>query len=108
MDDLIAEIQDKTNLSRDKVLEVVTIVTDYMKERLPDELVETVSAYLGEAGDKTATAAGSAAGMASDAAKMAKDVATSATGMAVGTASSVISKATDTVTGVVSSNNDEA
>jgi len=108
MEDLITEIQQKTNLSKDKVLEVVTIVTDFMKERLPEDLVESVSGYLGDATDMTVTAAGSAAGMASGAAQTAKNIATSATGKAVDTASTAFSKATDTVAGVVDSNKEEA
>ncbi|MEN8240042.1 MAG: hypothetical protein ABFR53_12685 [Actinomycetota bacterium] len=108
MDDLIAEIQERTNLSREKVLEVVTIVTDFMKEKLPEELVESISNYLGEAGEKTVAAAGSAAGMATGAAQTAKTVAAGATGKAVETATAAFSKATDTVAGVVKSNDEEA
>lgn len=108
MDDLIAEIQERTNLSKDKVIEVVTIVTDFMKEKLPTELVDSVSAYLGEAGEKTMTAAGSAVGMATEAAGAAKNVATDATGKAVETATSAFSKATETVAGVVGTNDEEA
>jgi hypothetical protein len=108
MDDLIAEIQERTNLSKDKVIEVVTIVTDFMKEKLPTELVESVSVYLGEAGEKGMSAAGSVVGMASGAAGAAKNVAADATGKAVGTASSAFSKATETAVGVVKSNDDEA
>ena len=108
MDDLIAEIQDKTNLSKEKVLEVVTMVTDFMKDKLPDELVESVTGYLGDAGEMTSSAAGSAAGMATGAAQAAKNVASGATGKAVETASSAFSKATETVAGVVSSKDEEA
>ena len=108
MDDLIAEIQERTNLSKDKVIEVVTIVTDFMKEKLPADLVEAVSGYLGEASDMGMSAAESAVGMASGAAGAAKNIATDATGKAVETASSAFSKATDTVAGAVKSNNEEA
>ena len=108
MDDLISQIQEKTGLSKDKVIEVVTIVTDFMKDRLPDDLVESVSGYLGDASEKTVSAAGSAAGVASGAAQTARNVATSATGKAVGTASTAFSKATDTISGVARSSDDEA
>jgi hypothetical protein len=106
MDDLIIEIQQKTNLSRDKVIEVVTIVTDFMKERLPTDVVESVSEYLSDPGEKTVTVITSATDMASGAARSAKDVATDATGKVVGTATSAFSKATDAVAGVVSPGND--
>jgi hypothetical protein len=101
MDDLILEIQEKTNLSRDKVIEVVTIVTEFMKERLPTDVIETVSEYLGDAGGKTATAVGSATDMATGAARSAAGVAGDATNKATGTASAVFSKATESFAGAV-------
>lgn len=101
MDDLIIEIQQKTNLSRDKVIEVVTIVTDFMKERLPADVVESVSEYLSDSGGKTVTVITSGADMASGAARSAKDVATGATGKVVGTAATVFSKATESFAGAV-------
>lgn len=64
MEDLIQDIQEKTGLSADKVLEVVTIVADYMRNALPDELVAQISSYLGDAaispGDTAADAVTSA------------------------------------------------
>jgi len=101
MDDLILEIQEKTNLSRDKVIEVVTIVTEFMKERLPTDVIETVSEYLGDAGGKTVTVIGSATDMATGAAKSAAGVAGDATKKSVGTASAVFSKATESFGGAV-------
>jgi hypothetical protein len=108
MDDLILEIQQQTNLSRDKVIEVVTIVTDFMKERMPVDVIETVSEYLGGAGERTVTVIGSAGGMATGAARSAADVTGDATTKAVGTASTAFQKATETFTGVVVSNDDES
>ena len=101
MDDLIIQIQEKTGLSRDKVIEVVTIVTDFMKERLPVDVIESVSEYLGDAGGKTVTIVGSATDMATGAARSAADVAGDATNKAVGTASAVFSKATESLGGAV-------
>jgi hypothetical protein len=108
MDDLILEIQEKTNLSRDKVIEVVTIVTDFMKERMPVDVIETVSEYLGGAGERTVTVIGSAGGMATGAARSAADVTGDATTKAVDTASAAFQKATETFSGVVVSNDDES
>ena len=101
MEDLIIQIQEKTGLSRDKVIEVATIVTDFMKERMPADVIETVSEYLGDAGGKTATAVGSATDMATGAARSAAGVAGDATNMATGTASAVFSKATESFAGTV-------
>jgi hypothetical protein len=108
MDDLILEIQEKTNLSRDKVIEVVTIVTDFMKERLPVDVIETVSEYLGGAGEMTVTVVGSATDVATGVARSAADVASGATGKVVGTTSAAFSKATDVVAGAVSSNDEDS
>jgi hypothetical protein len=108
MDDLILEIQQQTNLSRDKVIEVVTIVTDFMKERMPVDVIETVSEYLGGAGERTVTVIGSAGGVATGAARSAADVTGDATTKAVDTASAAFLKATETFSGVVVSNDDES
>jgi hypothetical protein len=108
MDDLILEIQQKTNLSRDKVIEVVTIVTDFMKERLPIDVIETVSEYLGGAGERSVTLIESAGGMATGAARSATDVTGDATTKAVDTASAAFQNATETFSGVVISNDDKS
>ena len=107
MEDLIAEIQEKTGLSTEKVLEVVTLVTEFMKERLPDDLVQSISGYLGGAAEKAMGAAGSATGVGVGAAKSATSVAAGATGKAVGSAASAFSKAVDAVGDAANSNNDE-
>ena len=108
MDDLILEIQQKTNLSRDKVIEVVTIVTDFMKERMPVDVIETVSEYLGGAGERTVTVIGSAGGAASDVARSAADVTGDATTKAVDSESAAFVKAAETFSGVVISTDDES
>lgn len=99
MDDLIADIQEKTGLSAEKVLEVLTMATDFMKERLPEPLVDQVVSYLGAATTMASEAAGSASGVAS--------VATGAVDKAVETAASVFSKAADVVAGTVAPDDDE-
>ncbi|GMQ99041.1 MAG: hypothetical protein BMS9Abin17_1586 [Acidimicrobiia bacterium] len=103
VDDLIAEIQEKTGLSTEKVLEVLTMVTDFMKDQLPEDLVEQVASYLGAATEMASGAAGSA----SDAASSASSVASGAVDKAVGTAASVFSKAVDAVANVVAPDDDE-
>jgi len=96
MDDLIAEIQEKTGLSTEKVLEVLTMVTDFMKDRLPEDL-------LGAATEMASGAAGSATDVASSASSVASD----AVDKAVGTAASVFSKAVDAVANAVASDDDQ-
>ena len=107
MDDLIADIQEKTGLSTEKVLEVLTIVTDFMKEQLPEDLIEAVTSYLGNATEFAAGAAGSATDAASGAATSASAAASGAVDKAVETASTVFSKAVETVTSVVNTNDAE-
>lgn len=73
VEDLIKDIQERTGLPADKVLEVVTMVTDYMRNALPDDLVAQVTGYLNEAaaspGDSASAAVSTAAGLASKAAE---------------------------------------
>ncbi len=73
MEDLIHDIQEKTGLPADKVLEVVTMVSDYMRAALPDELVAQIASYLGDAatspGDTAADAVTSATDFATRAAE---------------------------------------
>ncbi|MCL1593976.1 MAG: hypothetical protein M3132_06465 [Actinomycetia bacterium] len=107
MDDLIADIQEKTWLSTEKVLEVLTLVTDFMKERLPEDLVDTVASYLGSATDFASEAAGSATGVASGAATTASAAASGAVDKAVETASTVFTMAVETVTKAVNTDETE-
>lgn len=73
MEDLINDIQERTGLSTEKVLEVVTMVTDYMRNVLPEDLVAQVTSYLSEAaaspGDSASGAVSGAADIASKAAE---------------------------------------
>ena len=106
MEDLIKDIQERTGLPADKVLEVVTMVTDYMKSVLPEDLVSTVAAYLGQAAEQTTTAAGAARETASSAAGTAAGAASSVVGMATGMASQAMDMAMDAVSAVTGSGSD--
>lgn len=80
MEDLINEIQEKTGLSADKVLEVVTMVADYMRQALPDDLVVQITTYLGDAASSPGDAAGGVITSATDvAAKAAGSTASAVT-----------------------------
>ncbi len=75
MDDLIADIQERTGLPADKVLEVVTMVTDYMRNALPDDLIAQVTSYLAAAAESAESGAGTARRVAASAASAASSVA---------------------------------
>ena len=80
MEDLINEIQEKTGLSADKVLEVVTMVADYMRQALPDDLVVQITDYLGDAASSPGDTAGGVITSATDvAAKAAGSTASAVT-----------------------------
>ncbi len=92
MDDLIRDIEEKTGLSADKVLEVVTMVTDYMKNVLPEELVAQVVSYLGDAASDPQSAAAAAAAAASEFAAQAANTAATAVGAVLNAVSDVLPK----------------
>jgi len=83
VEDIIKEIQDKTGLSADKVVEVVTIVIDRLGNALPDELVSQVASYLGEAATDPQSAATGVVTAASEAATQAANTAAAAVGTAL-------------------------
>ncbi|MCZ7533283.1 MAG: hypothetical protein M5U23_07745 [Acidimicrobiia bacterium] len=85
MEDLIKQIQDRTGLPADKVIEVVTIVTEFLKDNLPQDLIDQITAYMSQA-------AMTAGGSASSAGGAAASGATGVVSGAVGVASSALSK----------------
>jgi len=85
MEDLIKQIQDKTGLSADKVIEVVTIVSEFLKDNLPQDLIDQITTYMSQA-------ASTAGGTASSAGGAAASGATGVVSVAVGVASSALSK----------------
>jgi hypothetical protein len=60
VEDLIRDIQERTGLSTDTVLEVVTMVTDYMRNALPEDLVVQVTTHLGNAAESAVAASAGA------------------------------------------------
>ena len=95
MEDLIRDIQEKTGLSPDKVLEVVTMVTDYMKNALPEELVAQVASYLGDAASDPQAAVTTAAAAASEFATQAADTAATAVGAVLNAVNEILPKPDD-------------
>ncbi|MEN8240138.1 MAG: hypothetical protein ABFR53_13165 [Actinomycetota bacterium] len=90
MEDLIQEIQDRTGLSAEKVLEVVTIVTDYMKNALPADLIDQITDYLG-------AAANSPSDTATDMMSSATEIAAKAATVAASTFTSVVGAAVEMI-----------
>lgn len=97
MDDLIRDIQERTGLSADTVLEVVTMVTDYMRQALPEDLVEQISTYLGAAAESATGAAGTARSTAGSATSAAAAGASGLLDMASGVTASAFAAAKDTL-----------
>ncbi len=102
MDDLIEDIQQRTGLPADKVLEVVTMVTDYLRNALPEDLVQQVSSYLGMA----AESAGGVAGSARDIAATSAATASGAISSASDAAQSAFTTARDAVQERITSSDD--
>lgn len=92
MEDLIAQITEKTGVTAEKAKEIVGVTTDWMKDKLPEDLVTQVASALSGAGEMASSAAGSAA-----------DVASGAASTATEKAEGLWDKARDTVTGFASS-----
>lgn len=101
MEDLIKQIQDKTGLPADKVIEVVTIVTEFLKDNLPQDLIDQITTYMSQA----ATTAGGTASSASGAAASGASGVVSA---AAGVASTTVSKALEFVSQLLPDGEDAA
>jgi hypothetical protein len=95
VEDLIRDIQEKTGLPADKVLEVVTMVTDYMKNALPEELVAQVASYLGDVASDPQGAAATAASAASEFATQAANTAATAVSAVLSAVGDVLPKQDD-------------
>ena len=93
MDELIAQISEKTGLATSQVVEVIGMVRDHIVGVLPEDLTEQVKGYMGAAGTMT--------GSAVDATRSAAGSATEATKSAAGTATGMAGGAWDTTKGVV-------
>lgn len=107
VEDLIKDIQERTGLPADKVLEVVTMVTDYMKSVLPDDLVHMIASYLGNAAEQAGSAAGSARSRGTTAAGAAASGASEVVGIAAGAASQAFNVATRTISEIANSGKTE-
>jgi hypothetical protein len=82
MDELIAQIMEKTGVTADKAREMLGVTADWMKNRLPDDVADQIGSILAGAGDMAGTATGAATGAAVAATEAASEVASAATGKA--------------------------
>ena len=85
MEELIAQITEKTGVTTEKAKEMVGVTAEWVKHKVPDDVAGQLSSLLSSAGD----AAGSAAGAA-----------TGAAAAATGKAGDLLNKAKDTVSGL--------
>lgn len=95
MEDLIKDIQERTGLSADKVLEVVTMVTDYMRNALPEDLVSQISNYLSDAATSPGDSASDAVTTAAEFASKAAETTAAAVGSVIGAVSDLIASPDD-------------
>jgi len=102
VDDLIAQITEKTGVTADKAKEMLGVTTEWMKDKLPESLADQVSAALSGAGGMASSAVEKSKGAAGTAAGTATSAAATATEKAEG----LWDKAKDTVTGLTSSNDE--
>lgn len=106
MDDLIEDIRQRTGLPTETVVEVVTMVTEYVRAALPDDLVQQVADHLGTAATTATGAAETTRTAAARAGTSAAGAASAIIGAAAGAASSTVGMAQDAVSGVTG-NDDE-
>jgi len=98
MDELIAQITEKTGVTADKAKEMVGVTAEWMRAQLPEDLAGQVTVVLTGAGDMATSAAGKATEAAGSAVGTASVVAAGATEKA----GDLWNKAKDTVTGTTS------
>ena len=99
MEELIAQITEKTGVTAEKAKEMVGVTTEWMADKLPESLADQVSAALSGAGEMASSAVEKSKGAAGTAAGTATSAATTATEKAEG----LWGKAKDTVTGLTPS-----
>lgn len=99
MDELIAQIMEKTGVTAEKAKEMVGVTSEWMKDKLPESLADQVTAALAGAGEMATSAAGKATDVAGSAAGVATGAATTATEKA----GDIWVKTKDTVAGFTSS-----
>lgn len=78
MEELIAQITEKTGVTAEKAKEMVGVTAEWMKGKVPDDVAGQLSSLLSGAGDVAGSAAGVATGAATAATGKAGDLFTKA------------------------------
>ena len=99
MDELIAQIQEKTGIGADKAKEIAGVVTAFLRDNLPDDMLERLGEVAAGAAEKAGDTAGAAEGAASAAASSVTERAKDAGGAVAGTAGDLYFKTKDSITG---------
>jgi uncharacterized protein (DUF2267 family) len=86
MDELIAQIMEKTGVTADKAKEMLGVTAEWMQNRLPEDAADQISTILSGAGDMAGTATGAATGAAAAATGTAGDLWNTAKGAVSGLA----------------------
>jgi hypothetical protein len=89
MEELVQQLISKAGISQAQAQQVVGVVSSFLKDKLPADVLNQVTGLLGNLGD----AAGQAAGAAKDVAGQAAGAAQSAAGQAAGAAQNVAGQA---------------
>jgi uncharacterized protein YjbJ (UPF0337 family) len=64
MDELIAQIMEKTGVTAEKAKEMLGVTANWMKDRLPDDVSDQIGSMLSGAGDIAGSATEAASGAA--------------------------------------------
>lgn len=73
MQELIDQITEKTGVPVEKAKEIVGVTTDWLKEKLPDDMFEHLGSFLADAGDAVGDVAENVTDTAGDAASAVGD-----------------------------------
>jgi len=84
MDELIAQIMEKTGVTADKAKEMLGVTANWMQDRLPDDVADQISSILSGAGEMAGTATEAATGAAAAATGKAGDLWNTAKGTVSG------------------------
>ena len=74
MDELIAQIMEKTGVTAEKAKEMLGVTATWMKDRLPDDVADQIGSMLSGAGDIAGSATEAASGAAAAATGKAGDL----------------------------------
>ncbi len=92
MEELVQQLIKQVGLDPKQAQQVIGLVTGFLKDKLPADMLEQVSGLVGGLGDVAGDAAGAATGAAKDVAGAADDVASAAGDKADDAAGGIMAK----------------